>query len=216
VQARAVLKDELPRLPDGVRLSVMDVRGYDLRLHREWDRLRGTLQTTGEAIEVDIPRLSAWSVFGPLFGGAGMDPTALPAAAAQPSEDMLEIWVNDAERRRHDDQSTPASMEECLTWLRALGRTDGNFLVLCGRSGGVVQMMWQDGPGSKRPRHDEPRLWLETPEPGLGRSRGRYVTPAEAEEMITILARADRVAVDDLGKLEHREFVEEQTRHRHP
>lgn len=197
VNAGRVLQGELPGLPDGVRLSVTDVRGYDLRLHREWDRLRGTLHIPGETIEVDIPRLSAWSVLGPPFSGADVDPAALRAAATRPPEEMLEIQVNDAERGRHDDQGTPASLEECLTWLRALAHTDGNFLVLSGRSGGVVQMMWQDTPAS-----EEPRLWLETPEPSISRSRGRYVTLDEAEETITILARADRVAVDDLGVLE--------------
>ena len=52
------------------------------------------------------------------------------------------------------------------------------------------------------PGQEEPRLWLETPEPDLGRSRGRHVTRDEAAEMITILARTGRVAVDDLGGLE--------------
>jgi hypothetical protein len=190
VKAWTVLKQDAPGLPDGVRLSVMDVRGCDLRLHREWDRLRGTLRIPGtaEAVDVDIPRLSAWAVFGPLFGGAGFDPAALSAAAAEPPEDMLEIQVNDAERRRHDSEGGPASLEECLTWLRALARTDGNFLVFSGKSGGVVQMMWQDGSRPQGPRG--PRLWLETPEPGQRGSRGRYVTLDEAEEMITILARA--------------------------
>jgi hypothetical protein len=98
-------------------------------------------------MDVDLPRLSAWSVFGPLFEGASFDTAALPAAQAP--EDMLEIQVNYAERRRHDDQGTPASLDEC----------------------------------------------------------GRCVTLAEAEEMITILARADRVAVDELGAFEIRTWT---------
>lgn len=200
VKAEMVLKHHLPGLLDGVRLSAMDVRGHDLRLHREWDRLRGTLQIPGdsEVVDVDIPRLSALAVFGPLFGGADFDADALAAASAAPPEDMLEIRVNDANRRRYDSEDKPASLEECLAWLRALAPTDGNFLVFAGRSGGVVQMMWQSESGSP-----EPRLWLETPEPEHRRSRGRHVTLDEAEQMITILARADRVAVDDLGDLEH-------------
>lgn len=52
------------------------------------------------------------------------------------------------------------------------------------------------------PLFGEPRLWLETPEPAHHRSRGRYVTRAEASTMIQALARENRVAVDDLGDLE--------------
>ncbi|GAA2419997.1 hypothetical protein GCM10010191_33950 [Actinomadura vinacea] len=194
VQARTVLQRDLPVLPDDVRLSVMDVRGRDLRLHREWDRLRGTLQIPGKAevIDVDISRLSAWEVFGPLFGGADFEPAALEAQ--RPPEHMLMMRVNDRERRRHDGDDHPTSLEECLRWLDALAPLDGNYLVFAGRSEGVVQMRWQ-GPG-------EPRLWLETPEPAHRRSRGGYVTRDEAATMVRTLAREDRVAVDDLGDLE--------------
>ena len=132
-----------------------------------------------------------------LCRGAGFDAAALRAAGDAPPEPMLTIQVNDAERRRHDREEHPAALEECLAWLRALAPTEGNFLVFAGRSGGVVQMRWQAPPGQ-----EEPRLWLETPEPDLGRSRGRHVTRDEAAEMITILARTGRVAVDDLGVLE--------------
>jgi hypothetical protein len=194
VKARTVLEQHLPSLPDDVRLSVMDTRGYDLRLHREWDRLRGTLQIPGkaEAIDVNIPRLSAWAVFGPLFGGAAFEPAVLEAQ--RPPEHMLMMCVNDSERRRHDRDDHPASLEECLRWLDALAPTDGNHLAFAGRSEGVVQMRWQ-GPG-------EPRLWLETPEPAHHCSRGRYVTRDEAATVIGALAREDRVAVDDLDNLE--------------
>ncbi|MEV0399592.1 hypothetical protein [Actinoallomurus sp. NPDC050550] len=194
VGARMVLQHDLPALADGVRLSVMDVRGHDLRLHREWDRLRGTLQIPGkaEAVDVDIPRLSAWAVFGPLFGGADFEPAALEEQ--RPAEHMLMMRVGDSERRRHDRDDHPTSLDECLRWLDALAATDGNYLVFAGRSEGIVQMRWQ-GPG-------EPRLWLETPEPAHHRSRGRYVTRDEAATMIQTLAHDDRVAVDDLGDLE--------------
>ncbi|RFU37339.1 hypothetical protein DZF91_33380 [Actinomadura logoneensis] len=192
LKASTVLEQELPVLPDGVRVSVMDTRGHDLRLHREWDRLRGTLRLPGEEIDVDIPRLAASDVFGPLFGGAEFDPALFNRPAE--SEHMLAMSVNDKERRRHDDTERPASLDECLRWLDALAPTDGNHLVFTGRSGGVVQMRWE-GPG-------EPRLWLETPEPAHRHSRGRHVTRDEAASMIEALAREDRVAVDDLGALE--------------
>jgi hypothetical protein len=197
VRAESVLKRDLPGLLAGVEVSARDVRGHELRLRREWDRLRGTLQLAGaaEVVDVDIPRHSAPDVFGPLFAGADFDPAALTRAAAGPPEEMLAMRVNDAGRRRYDSEDHPASLDECLRWLRALGPVDGNFLVFAGRSGGIVQMMWQDAP-------DGPRLWLETPDPARGNSRGRHVTLDEAERMITILARTDRVAVDDLGDLE--------------
>ncbi|MEV4257881.1 hypothetical protein AB0J52_32370 [Spirillospora sp. NPDC049652] len=194
MRASAVLEQQLPALPDGVRVSVMDTRGHDLQLHREWDRLRGTLSIPGKPddIAVDIPRHAALTVFGPLFSGADFDPALL--ATPHPPEHMLALSVSDTERGRHDSEEHPASLDECLRWLEALAPTDGNHLVLTGRSGGVVQMRWE-GPG-------EPRLWLETPEPAHRHSRGRYVTRDEAAAMIRALAREDRVAVNELGNLE--------------
>jgi hypothetical protein len=196
VTARSVLKQHLPVLSNDVRLSIVDTRGHDLRLRRDWDRLRGTLQVPGRAepVDVDIPRLSAWVVFGPLFGGADFEPAVLEAAGSQASEPVLLMRVNDGERGRHDADDHLASLEDCLRWLDVLAPTDGNYLVFAGRSGGVVQMRWQ-GPG-------EPRLWLETPEPAHRHSRGRYVTRDESAAMIQALAREDGVAVDDLGDLE--------------
>jgi hypothetical protein len=194
VRAQTAMEQHLPGLPDDARLSVKDVRGHELRLHRDWDRLRGTLHIPSRprAVEVDIPRHAAWEVFGPLFGGADFDPAVMEAR--RPPEHMLMMRVNDTERRRHDSDDHPATLDECLRWLDALAPTDGNYLVFAGRSDGVVQMRWE-GPG-------EPRLWLETPEPAHHRSRGRYVTRDEAATMIQALARDDRVAVDDLGGLE--------------
>ncbi|RMI41599.1 hypothetical protein EBO15_22640 [Actinomadura harenae] len=193
-RAQLVFEHDLPVLPDGVRVSLRDMRGHDLRVHREWDRLRGTLQIPGrdEPVDVDVPRLSAPAAFGPLFAGADFEPAMFETRT--PPEHMLMMRVRDAERRRDDDGDHPASLDECLRWLDALAPTDGNHLVLTGRSDGVVQMRWE-GPG-------EPRLWLETPEPAHRHSRGRHVTRDEATAMIEALARDDRVAVDDLGDLE--------------
>jgi hypothetical protein len=199
-QAKWVLGQVLPGLPDGAELTVADVRGYQLRLHRDWDRLRGTLRFPAEAraaVAVDIPKNAGWAVFGPLFSGGAYDPAAFePAAldALPPPAPMLMLKVNDAERRRYDDAEQPADLETCLRWLDALAATDGNFLVFAGRSGGVVQLRWE-GPG-------EPRLWLEAPELAERRSRGRHVTRDEAATMVEALAREDRVAVDDLGDLD--------------
>jgi hypothetical protein len=72
----------------------------------------------------------------------------------------------------------------------------GAWASYAGGGGGIVQVKWQ-----------EQRLWLESPDPAAGHSVGRHVTLAEAEQMITILAMRDRVAVQDLGSLETRPWT---------
>lgn len=189
--ARTVLQMYVPTLPTGVRLSLRDMRGRQLELHREWDRVRGTLRDAPgqeRPAAVDVPRHSAWQVLGPLFRGEEVDSTVI---SAEVPEAMLEVRVS-ADGRRYDEQPQPQTLAECLEWLRALPQKAGDFLVCVGRSGGVVQVMWHEGA----------RLWLETPEPELRRSRGRHVGLDEAERMITLLACEDRVAVDELGDLE--------------
>ncbi|MBF9133567.1 hypothetical protein I0C86_32210 [Plantactinospora sp. S1510] len=66
----------------------------------------------------------------------------------------------------------------------------GAWLCCRGRSGGIVQMRWE-----------QRRLWLETPDPEASASLGRHVTIPEAERMIRALATEDRVAVPELGGL---------------
>lgn len=50
----------LPDLPDGAEVSPLDTRGHDLRLRREWDRLRGTLNIPGRPGA--IPVETSWSL----------------------------------------------------------------------------------------------------------------------------------------------------------
>ncbi|WP_157407226.1 hypothetical protein [Actinomadura atramentaria] len=174
----------------GDELRVRDVRGHELALRRVWDRLRGTFtQVDGPDAAVDVPRLGAWDALGPLFLGA--DPANVPTDVPGEPEPLLEITVNDATRRRSDSEMHPENLETCLRWVRALTPEDGNFLTFEGRTGGIVQMM----------REDDGRLWLETPEPGARRAVGRYVEVEEAERMVEVLAREDRVAVAELGGL---------------
>lgn len=190
VKAKTALERHLPDLLDGVRVSATDVRGHELRLHRDWDRLRGSLHIPGraQAVEVDIPRHAAWEAFGPLFSGADFDPGVLETS--RPPEHMLMMRVNDFERRRGDDDGHPTSLEKCLRWLEVLTPTDGNFLVFHGQSGRAVQMRWQEEP--------EPRLWLQAREPGERYSGGHYVSRTQAQAMIEALARDDRVALEEL------------------
>jgi hypothetical protein len=189
VRARTVLDRDAPALLDGRDLCVRDMRGHELRLVREWDRLRGTLiEAGGDPLPVDVPRLGAWAALGPLFLGA--DPADVVRIAPGDTEPMLEIRVADPGRGRADVEMHPETLDACLAWVRALTPENGAFLVFAGRSAGVVQMVWEDD-----------GLWLETPEPERRRSRGRHVTLDEAERMVEILARDDRVAVDELGGL---------------
>lgn len=200
--AKYTLDNDCRRLPDGVDLSITDVAGRELRLRRDWDRLRGTLRLpAGGESEFDIPHDRAWEVFGPMFRGHDPDRAAIEQAGSEPSEGFLMYRVNN--KYRSDTDFYAGSLTDCLNWLRGLSAVDGHFLVFTGRSNGCVQVMWQD-----RPRPDAavfadgPRLWLESPDSGV--SRGRYVDLDEAERMITILAREDRVAVAELGDLESR------------
>ncbi|MEV5325203.1 hypothetical protein AB0K67_13700 [Nonomuraea sp. NPDC052634] len=94
--------------------------------------------------------------------------------------------------RRHEDDPVPVSLPQARSLLLDLTPRAGNSAVFIGRSGGVVQMRWENGR----------RLRLETPDEKARHSRGRHVTPDEADDMVTILAREDRGAVDRLGNLE--------------
>ncbi|MET8867211.1 hypothetical protein ABZW11_30065 [Nonomuraea sp. NPDC004580] len=93
---------------------------------------------------------------------------------------------------RYEDEPVPMSLAQARSLLLDLIPRAGNFAVFVGRSGGVIQMRWEDGR----------RLWLEAPDQEARHSRGRHVTPDEADDLVTILAREDRVAIDRLGDLE--------------
>ena len=84
------------------------------------------------------------------------------------------------------------SFEEVRGLLYELVPSNDNFITCQGRSGAVVQGMWDDGP----------RFWLETPDTGARCSYGRWVSLDEAAEVVRALAADDRVALTDLGDLE--------------
>ncbi|MGH3388059.1 MAG: DUF6891 domain-containing protein [Actinomadura sp.] len=94
--------------------------------------------------------------------------------------------------RRTEDQAVPVSFEEGRQRLLDLTPRDGNFVAFEGRSGRVLQAMWQAGP----------RLWLESPDVAARCSRGRHVTLDEAEELLRVLATEGRLALDRLGDLQ--------------
>ncbi|GAA4057333.1 DUF6891 domain-containing protein [Actinomadura miaoliensis] len=110
-------------------------------------------------------------------------------APAVPVPGGLSVSYCDYRRGRYEDRPVPVSLAEARTVLHALTPRENNFAVFEGRSGGVVQMRWEKGR----------RLWLESPDPAAGCSRGRHVTPDEADDLVAVLAREDRVALDRLG-----------------
>lgn len=188
----------LPDLARGVRVLVRDVRGYELVLHREWDQLVGRLAAPDESatVEVAVPRHLAWEVFSPVFHGDDLDLVAVTAVAATLEPDLLEMTYSSRDRG-HADLPVPQALDDCLARVRNhVARDVGNFATFTARSGAVVQLRTEaDG-----------RLWLETPDPARREARGRHVTLAEAERVITVLARENRSAVEELGVLETRNY----------
>jgi hypothetical protein len=122
------------------------------------------------------------------YAHLGRSPDAVAGATALP----LSVTYCDYTRDRREDDPVPMSFEECRGLLYELVPAGDNFLTCQGRSGGVVQGMWDDGP----------RFWLETPDPDAECSYGRHVTLDEAAEVIRALAEDDRVVLTRLGELE--------------
>jgi hypothetical protein len=116
-----------------------------------------------------------------------------PAPSAS-GPDHLAVRYCDYQRGRYEDEAVPMSLAEAKTVLLDLTPQANNFAVFEGRSGGVIQICWEKGR----------RLWLETLDRTARCSRGRHVTPDEADDLVTALAREDRVALDRLGDLETR------------
>ena len=82
------------------------------------------------------------------------------------------------------------SVAESVSVPRNMPVRTGGWATYATQSGAVVQNVWEAGP----------TLWMESPDQTAGLSRGRHVTLAEAEQVITILARQDRVTIGDLGE----------------
>ncbi|MFI7697835.1 DUF6891 domain-containing protein [Nonomuraea sp. NPDC049480] len=93
---------------------------------------------------------------------------------------------------RSHDQAVAMSARDCRDLLLRLTPYAGNFVSYEGRSGATVQFMWEEGF----------RLWAETPDVAERCSHGRHVTVDEALALVTSIARDDRVALADLGKLQ--------------
>ncbi|WUI01958.1 hypothetical protein OHR68_09150 [Spirillospora sp. NBC_00431] len=103
-----------------------------------------------------------------------------------PDTDRLNVTYCDYWRPRHQDDAVPMTLAEARGLLLELTPRPDNFATFEGRTAGVVQVMWETGP----------KLWLECPDPAARRTLGRHVTVTEAENLMTILATEDRVALD--------------------
>jgi hypothetical protein len=124
------------------------------------------------------------------FGRLATWPGGFTSAA--PGPDHLAVNYCDYQRGRYEDEPVPMSLAEARTVLLDLTPQANNFAVFEGRSGGIIQMRWEKGR----------RLWLETLDQAARCSRGRHVAPDEADDLVTVLAREDHVALDRLGNLE--------------
>ncbi len=181
-EASALLTRELPGLPSGVRLRVRDAHGHDLTVERRWDRLVGD--------GIDLPLFTLADTLGPMFLDGSPPPAPLPAG---PVPGMLEMTYQTGDRG-YAALPLLRPLDECTARLeKQILRHAGNWAVFAGRSGAIVQVRRDD---------ENPVLWLETPDPAASVSRGRLVTMEEAVRMLTILAREDRSAVEELGGLE--------------
>jgi hypothetical protein len=178
--ARGVFERDLPELFHGPEeISVQGVHGQELRLRRRFDRLQGTLHLPGheQPFDVDVPREAGWEVFGPLFRTGRFDPDVLAEAAARPAAPMLELRVDN--RYRSDYEDWPTSLDAALLWIEKMEAVAGHSLLFRGRSGGCVQMMWQDDPSSG----GRPALWVAAPRPEQRRSspaRIEWLSPSWA------------------------------------
>ncbi|MEV5748014.1 hypothetical protein AB0L00_09365 [Actinoallomurus sp. NPDC052308] len=119
---------------------------------------------------------------------------AWPGGPEPENAGPLMVTYRDYARGRGEDDAVPMPLAAARRTLLDLTPRKGNFATFEGRSGAIVQMIWEDGP----------RLWLESPDVATRSSRGRHVTPAEAEDLIRVLAEEDRADLARLGDIEVR------------
>ena len=173
-----------PWLPAGVRVR-LSADGRRLEAYREWGRLVGTVSdgTDGSGTEYSVGRMDAWSLLTCLRGD---EPP--PYSGAAEERELLEVTFDHWAGRSAG--ALPMSVAESVSVLRNMPVRTGGWATYATRSGALVQHMWEAGP----------TLWIESPDQTASLSRGRHVTLAEADQVITILARQDRVAIGDLGE----------------
>jgi hypothetical protein len=138
------------------------------------------------------PTGTGTSADGTADAAAVTDGTIAGATGPDTGGATLEVTYHEGRRGRGEDDPVAMTASEAAQVITDLEPRDGNFATFAGRSGGLVQMMWNTGP----------RLWLESPDLAARCSRGRHVTITEALDVVDALARQDRVDLDRLGELE--------------
>ncbi|GIE36976.1 hypothetical protein Ait01nite_100210 [Actinoplanes italicus] len=212
-----VLRDvELPWLPAGVSVRLSG-GGRSVVVHREFDRLvaadgRSAGRFDGLSLLTGTENPSRSRGPGPLGGvqaasrspgpgplggvqAASRSPGPGPlggaqAAALSPEPDLLDVTFQAMPTGARQPLGRPMTSAEAIDVLRRLPTRTDSWLSALGRSGGCVQMRWENG-----------RLWLETPDPAVSASVGKHATLAEAERMLTVLATEDRVAISELPEV---------------
>ncbi|MBO3737079.1 DUF6891 domain-containing protein [Actinoplanes flavus] len=158
---------ELPWLPAGVELELTD-GDRTVAVHREFDRLIGDGRAVGR---FDGLRLLADGEIGEPPAEAGLIEVTYQTLPGGPAESA----------------GRPMTIAEVTDVLRRLPTRTGSWLSAVGRSGGCVQVVWE-----------EAGLWLETPDVEAAASVGKHTTLDDAERMLGVLADEDRVAVREL------------------
>ncbi|MFV2178588.1 DUF6891 domain-containing protein [Actinomadura sp. LOL_016] len=111
-----------------------------------------------------------------------------PGAPASPDpadDDALEVSFADERHGPIQNASVWMPFPYARDVLLSVTPYSGSFINYENRSGKSLVMIWESGP----------RLWIEHPDPPNRRSYGRHVTVSEAEELIGVLAREDRIAL---------------------
>ncbi|WP_280434671.1 hypothetical protein [Nocardia carnea] len=103
---------------------------------------------------------------------------ALLQAAARPAAPMLEVRIRN--RYRTDTEPWADSLADAMLRVAKQEAVAGHFLRFAGRSGGRVDLVWRENPASA----SGPALWMETTQPGQPGSLGRFVTRADAAQVV--------------------------------
>ncbi|OOC52527.1 MULTISPECIES: DUF6891 domain-containing protein [Nocardiopsis] len=182
VSVRELSRMVLPWLPRSFVATLSSGHGQTIVLERDFDLLRVHHGPALSRERVEEP-LSRWAV------GA-----VWPREEARSSHaGLLEVNYADTaeEGMGFVDYAEPLETAAARQLVYQLTPAKGTFAVFTAANGEVAQMMWESGS----------LLWMESPSPAEGVSRGRHVTLPEAEEMVRVLAEEGRVALADLGEL---------------
>ncbi|SBT52685.1 DUF6891 domain-containing protein [Micromonospora auratinigra] len=167
----------LPWLPAAVRVR-LEADGRSVTIRRVGDRL------VGRYADPELPELTVGRHDGAALVRRlrGLSPAATPTA-----EPVGYVEVT-GDHPYGEDREVAMELAELLEAVRAMRPLSYDFLTCFGRSGGCVQTTWNPA-----------GLWVEELDTEAAVSVGRYATLPEVEQVLTVLAVQDRVAVRELG-----------------